>query len=400
MPEKEKTGSLTQEEEKLKLIWKSILKKLREDLGFIWTEDVKQRFKELKTELDQIEFILERLEEHAAKKEYSDALKDIADMKSKLKKIKPTSRWVKEMTDEIKKLIFETAKGTSRRRFLKTAGAAAGGGLLYSLGRRFGLFGREEKKETPEQAAKRKADEKIAAIVREIEERFVHKKAGNYKINYQNYTDTLEILFNAGEYDAAKKLCDNSYNIVVLIKKSVLNELTNAFSHEVEIEYLLFADRQGRIIRVERTPIMSKEYSSGTVWRNYHKSDELIEKIEKEGYTFVGAYHNHEKTKEEIKKARAKWVANREENVPSPDDWEIFRATNRETAVADKEKIIMIGGLDVNQGFKFRIRAFTGGKRFRPKPYNVYKKFAWDYNKSKGEPKSVCLKLELKLKAF
>jgi hypothetical protein len=124
MTVKEETDQLTHEKVKLKHIWESILSYLNNDLGLIWTEEVKQRFEELKTILGNIKSILEKDTE-----KYSAKLKAIDDIKSKLKKIEPTDRWVDGVTNDIRKL-FETEKTISRRGFLWKAFKAAVAGAV------------------------------------------------------------------------------------------------------------------------------------------------------------------------------------------------------------------------------------------------------------------------------
>jgi len=124
---------LTYEEARLKLIWKSILSYLKRDLGFIWTEKVKQKFNELGTELDKIKFILERLEQIHSSKSSSNELKDISRIKSKLRKIKSNPRWLKEMNKDLEELFAGIERKTiGRRGFLRMLGRAAAGAIAAS----------------------------------------------------------------------------------------------------------------------------------------------------------------------------------------------------------------------------------------------------------------------------
>jgi hypothetical protein len=228
-------------------------------------------------------------------------------------------------------------------------------------------------------------------------------------IAYQDYLGRLEDLLKQGDYEAAKQLCDNSMNVIVPVKRSVLKELASAFNHKVEIGYLLFADSQGRIIRAERTPIEPDGYRKSSVYRDDKKAEDLIRAIEKEGCAFVGTYHNHCRTKEEIERVVSDWGGpNFEDNVPSPDDLEIFRkidelyneATGYDGTIQKNEKFLMIGGLDRNRDYRFRIRAFTGGNSFDLKSYEGYNQFVEKYNKTKRPHIGSKLCLELTLQPF
>jgi len=127
MPVKKETDRIAKEEARLKDMWGNILAYLRKDLGLVWTEEAKQRFEELKTELYQIKLILDK-----DKEKYSAKLEAISDIESRLSKIKSTIRWLNDINDNIKIILDKkTPKTISRRGFLARAFAA---GVAAALG--------------------------------------------------------------------------------------------------------------------------------------------------------------------------------------------------------------------------------------------------------------------------
>lgn len=187
------------------------------------------------------------------------------------------------------------------------------------------------------------------------------------EITYQNYLPKLEELLNAGKFEQARQLVENSRDIEVPIAKAVLEQLKSEFDHEKEKHSLLFANSEGIIVEAISSPITHSAHTK--VFISTEEADEIIRAKEKAGLVFVGAYHHHPYTKEEIlkKQKQSDEILPKkviyEANIPSDDDLYHFKCPEYMSfpdkyLQAHKEKVLLIGGLN-HENFQLKIRAYT-----------------------------------------
>ena len=126
MSEKDDLDRLSIEEQLLKKSWNDVLNQIREDLAYIWLEDVRKDFNELKEESSRIALILNKLAKK--NKESSQKVKDIRILLRHLNRIQSKESWVKKIHGDVLRVIrdVEAEKAAiSRREFLKIAGKGA-----------------------------------------------------------------------------------------------------------------------------------------------------------------------------------------------------------------------------------------------------------------------------------
>ena len=99
----EDTSELSEHEAKLKAYWIDVVKHIRRDLAYIWTDEVKRDFQGIKKESGQIALILQKLHRHykTDKEIYSKEISDVRSLIYHLNRIEAKSDWVKIIYREL-----------------------------------------------------------------------------------------------------------------------------------------------------------------------------------------------------------------------------------------------------------------------------------------------------------
>ncbi len=199
--------------------------------------------------------------------------------------------------------------------------------------------------------------------------------------DYRSYVQTLEMLLSNAKLEDASRLIELAPMVVVPLTQAVFHELTRSFNHYHEVSYLLFATRDGTIDTLVEPPQQAYQFE-GRAAVHIRFSDEDISPFEKKGKVFVGDYHSHRRTKEEIlalkkdQAEQAKDLLTRhshakyelwDNTTPSSGDLEgrfkSLECTSREDChlmqrLRQQQKVTLIGGLNTDT-FQFEIRAFN-----------------------------------------
>lgn len=112
MPINEDLRKLSNEEVKLKLYWNDVVEHIRRDLAYIWTDEVKKDFEEIKKEAGKITFILGKLHIHykTNKEKYYKEISDIRNLLQHISKIKPKASWIKQIQSDLQQIIWDVEK--------------------------------------------------------------------------------------------------------------------------------------------------------------------------------------------------------------------------------------------------------------------------------------------------
>ncbi|MBI2661700.1 hypothetical protein HYX09_05560 [Candidatus Woesearchaeota archaeon] len=130
---------LASEEARIKAVWEKIRKNLDRDLAYVWVDETKKEFNELKDEAERVAFILKKLHGHygANQLRYEAEISHVKSLIAHLNKADSTRKWVLEIHSDILKIISDiegesqslkpsiVPKKMLRRDFLKIAGRAA-----------------------------------------------------------------------------------------------------------------------------------------------------------------------------------------------------------------------------------------------------------------------------------
>lgn len=125
---------LSAEEERIKKLWKRVIKYIRKDLAYIWTDEVKRDFEGLEAESERILVILRRFHNHYSSdnKKYKKEISDVHDLIAHLEKATTPNKWIRQIHDDVIRVIADieseksTIKRISRRKFIKLALMGAG----------------------------------------------------------------------------------------------------------------------------------------------------------------------------------------------------------------------------------------------------------------------------------
>jgi len=125
---------LTKEERKIKKLWKDILKFLDTDLAYIWSDEVKRNFEQIKDEAEKVAFILKKIHSHYESdiSRYHVEIFHIKLLISHLKTLKSDKRWIKKVHGDIVNVVKDIeneGRAITRRSFLKMAGKGAVAGF-------------------------------------------------------------------------------------------------------------------------------------------------------------------------------------------------------------------------------------------------------------------------------
>lgn len=199
--------------------------------------------------------------------------------------------------------------------------------------------------------------------------------------HYILYKRTLEDRLNAGDAEGAYFLVTNSDKVVVPITTPVLGTLRSSFTHDHEVSYMLFARPDG-VIDTFLKPMQYQESLGVGVFFSHAE----IDPIEQQGRMFIGDYHSHPRTPDEIKSVlkqeeergttRPKEESRRykkydkkyDNTTPSVEDLQALRLHAHEECKGEptcelilryktQYMLMLIGGLN-NQTFKYEIHSF------------------------------------------
>ncbi|HLC61304.1 MAG TPA: hypothetical protein VJJ52_07820 [Candidatus Nanoarchaeia archaeon] len=118
-------------------IWKDVLKYVRRDLAYIWTDEVKRDFKAMESDVEKILAILEKLNSHYQYNDragYNKEIEDINNLILKLEHIEASTECIKGIHQDLKKVIRDVERIKSRRRFIKAGIAVAGAAIVGRIG--------------------------------------------------------------------------------------------------------------------------------------------------------------------------------------------------------------------------------------------------------------------------
>lgn len=112
--------NLSEHETKLKEYWADVVKHIRRDLAYIWTDEVKRDFQSIKKESGQIALILQKLHRHYKidKEIYSKEISDIRSLIHHLNRIEAKSDWVKIIYKDLLRVIYRYRKRKERKKSL------------------------------------------------------------------------------------------------------------------------------------------------------------------------------------------------------------------------------------------------------------------------------------------
>jgi len=117
MSKKSDLKELSREEEKLKLLWKDVLKYVKRDIAYLWLDEVKQDFGEMRRELKKIKIILEdlhdystarikRCEDEGVEEKFKKELGDIKKLLEHIKQIQPQKGWIALLHSDLQKIFL------------------------------------------------------------------------------------------------------------------------------------------------------------------------------------------------------------------------------------------------------------------------------------------------------
>jgi len=110
--------ALTQEEERLKELWDSVLVQIKKDLAYVWTNTVQINFKKIEAESGRIAFIIRKLYVHKRidKSTWEKIRQDIRILLKHLNKIESKPKWVKLIHNDLQQIINDLEKETEELR--------------------------------------------------------------------------------------------------------------------------------------------------------------------------------------------------------------------------------------------------------------------------------------------
>lgn len=201
--------------------------------------------------------------------------------------------------------------------------------------------------------------------------------------NLIRYKRTLEQRLNAGDDEDAYFLVTHADKIIVPITTPVLDVLRSSFTHDHEVAYMLFARADGTIDTFLKPP----QYQERKRYRERSRvevffSHAEVDPIEQQDRMFVGDYHSHPATADEIRdilkdeqerrkthsKEEARTYKRYDTTTPSAQDLQKLRLHAREECngtpacelilrYKTQQILMFIGGLN-NLTFNYEIRAF------------------------------------------
>ena len=105
----EDTENLSVHEVKIKEYWADIIKNIRRDLAYIWTDEVKRDFGGIREVLGQIAFILRILHAHykTDAEKYNKEISDLKNLIHRIGKVEAKGDWVRTMYKDLLRVIVD-----------------------------------------------------------------------------------------------------------------------------------------------------------------------------------------------------------------------------------------------------------------------------------------------------
>jgi len=100
---------LSEEEEKIKKLWKRVIRHIRKDLANVWTDEIREDFAKIKIESGRIAFVFRKLHSHYKSNPdlYQKEADDVKNLINHLNKIDTKSEWVNQIHLDLSRIILD-----------------------------------------------------------------------------------------------------------------------------------------------------------------------------------------------------------------------------------------------------------------------------------------------------